>query len=89
MGWDWFFDDYETDPKQAKITDQICNSCPVQRVCFEEGTATKSEGVWGGVYLNTQGKPDMARNNHKTAADWRALEKKLGVRLMRRGKSGE
>lgn len=82
---DWFFDMYETNKDVAKTVDQICMSCPVQQICGNHARNNKLEGVWGGVYWTPSGKPDAARNNHKTADDWKAIEKELGVPLMRRG----
>ena len=84
---DWFFDGYESNKKTAVQVDQICLSCPVQAACYDEGVSTKSEGVWGGVYLNAQGRPDLAHNNHKTPDIWKAIEEKIGINPMRRGSS--
>lgn len=57
----------------AKSVDDLCFSCPVQKACGVYGMQNKLEGVWGGMYLNTRGKPDRKRNEHKTEADWKHL----------------
>lgn len=74
---DWFFDAYEANTSIAKTTDDICMSCPVQRICYNMGVKYRQEGVRGGVYLNQQGKPDGVRNSHKTADTWRQLNRVL------------
>lgn len=81
---DWFFNAYEENKEVAAAADQICMSCPVQRICAEYAVTNREEGLWGGVYWNTQGRPDLTRNNHKTKETWQALEDQLGMRLTRR-----
>lgn len=78
---DFFFDAYEIDPVISRQVDEICLSCPVQDVCFEEGVSTKSEGVWGGVYLTSSGKVDKVRNAHKTQDVWRRIEDGIGRKV--------
>lgn len=84
---DWFFDVYETNKDAARAVDQICMSCPVQKICAAHGRDNRLEGVWGGVYWTPGGKPDAARNNHKTQDDWKELEEALDMKLTRRGGS--
>lgn len=69
-----FFDHYESDEIIAMNTDQICTHCPVAKQCLEAGISGGEWGVWGGVYL-VYGKIDRQRNSHKTANDWKELEK--------------
>ena len=75
-----FFDIYETDVVNAMATDQLCLGCPVAAVCYSVGQETASWGVWGGIYL-TAGRPDEAKNAHKTAEVWKALEGQHGQGL--------
>ena len=72
-----FFEEYETDIRTAKITDEICMSCPVRAQCLEEGMETGQWGVWGGVFL-TNGKIDAAKNAHKTSEQWKIIRAGLG-----------
>ena len=74
MPLEWFFDDYESDKQVAKQVDEICQTCPVQKVCYEYGRNTGSQGVWGGIYLNDSGKIDYRRNEHKTKEVWSNLK---------------
>jgi len=68
-----FFDDYETDRVVAEQADNMCLACPVIKYCGGYGVATKSTGVFGGVYLNN-GKADKKFNAHKTSETWKRLE---------------
>lgn len=72
-----FYDNYEFDENQAKITDQICLSCPVLKQCLMQGIENKEHGVWGGIYL-VNGKPEMTKNQHKTAGVWEELRERIG-----------
>lgn len=72
-----FYDLYESDETQAKITDQICLSCPVLKECLTAGIENNEHGVWGGIYL-TSGKPDENRNAHKTEDVWETLRERIG-----------
>jgi hypothetical protein len=72
-----FFDIYEADVVSAMATDQLCLHCPVATVCYSVGEETGSWGVWGGIYL-TSGRPDAAKNAHKTPEIWKALKRKHG-----------
>lgn len=74
---DLFFDEYENDVVIAENTDNLCLTCPVAKQCGLYGVETKSWGVWGGVYLK-DGKPDRARNAHKSAETWKTLRKMHG-----------
>lgn len=72
-----FFEGYESDDNIARAIDSMCNSCPVQRFCYEYGVKNKEEGVWGGVYM-VGGRMVASKNSHKSPADWEALKQKLG-----------
>ena len=72
-----FFDKYESDETQARITDQVCLSCPVMKECLMAGTQNSEYGTWGGVYLE-RGKPDTARNAHKTKGVWDQIRGRIG-----------
>lgn len=74
---DILFDKYESDPITAIQTDQMCLSCPVARQCLPAGLMGKHWGVWGGIYLEN-GKPNKARNAHKTDEVWSDLKRKHG-----------
>lgn len=74
---DWFFDAYEANTNIRRAADDICMSCPVQRICHGIGQKYRQEGLWGGIYLNAQGKPDPVRNNHKTDETWKRLQRAL------------
>lgn len=72
-----FYDKYEADVNVAKITDEICLSCPVLQECLTAGIENNEHGVWGGIYL-TSGKPDMNKNEHKTEQVWNELRERIG-----------
>lgn len=76
---DIFYNLYEESETKAKVTDEICMSCPVIRECYIYGRENKLEGVWGGVYLNPQGKVDRAKNRHKTERDWETIKNLHGA----------
>ena len=63
-----FFDKYESDISVAKGIDEACMSCPVIKICHDNG-------VWGGVYLNS-GATDKGKNAHKTKDVWKRLKAK-------------
>ena len=70
-----FFDKYETDINIAKSIDEACLSCPVIKICYDNGVANSDNGVWGGVYLNS-GSVDRAKNAHKTKDVWKRIKEK-------------
>jgi hypothetical protein len=70
-----FFDKYESDVNIANSIDEACLSCPVIKICHENGVANNDYGVWGGVYLSS-GVADKARNAHKTKEIWKRLKAK-------------
>ncbi len=74
MDTDWFYDDYEKDSVVAINVDNVCDSCPVKLACGKHAQTFKEEGVWGGVYWNSSGKPDRARNRHKTDEEWQEVK---------------
>lgn len=71
-----FYDDYEADENVARITDEICLSCPVRAQCLRRGVENKEWGVWGGVFL-TNGTADTNKNSHKTPEVWNAIKEKM------------
>lgn len=71
------YDDYESDPQVAMLTDARCLSCPIMVQCLERGMDSGEWGVWGAIYL-TSGKPDKNRNAHKTEAVWDEIRKRIG-----------
>lgn len=70
------YDNYESDPEIAKQVDEMCLVCPVMKQCAARG-AEGEWGVWGGIYWNGAGKPDKARNLHKTPEVWARIAKKI------------
>jgi hypothetical protein len=70
-----FFDKYESDINIANSIDEACLSCPVIKICHENGVSNNDYGVWGGVYLSS-GVADKARNSHKTKEIWKRLKAK-------------
>lgn len=74
---DIVFDKYESDTVTALQTDQMCLHCPVAKRCYQEGVKTKSDGVWGGVYLSL-GKVSKKFNAHKTPEVWKAIRRLHG-----------
>jgi hypothetical protein len=73
---DSFFDLYENDEVTRYAQDQMCLSCPVIRECFYAGM-NGEYGVWGATYFNGQGKPDAAKNSHKTKQVWEEIYQKV------------
>lgn len=69
-----FFDKYETDISTAKGIDEACMSCPVIKICHDNGVENNDYGVWGGVYL-TSGSVDKVKNAHKTKDVWKRLKR--------------
>jgi hypothetical protein len=61
----FFFEDYENDIEVAKQVDQCCLACPAIKECATMGL-NGEYGVFGGVYWNGSGRPDVNRNAHKT-----------------------
>jgi hypothetical protein len=70
-----FFDKYEANVNIAKSIDEACLSCPVIKLCYDNGVANSDYGVWGGVYLNA-GSHDKLRNAHKTKDVWKRIKEK-------------
>lgn len=60
-----FYEWYESNERAAKLTDQMCLSCPVRMECLQAGIENNEWGVWGGVYLEN-GKASETKNAHKT-----------------------
>lgn len=67
-----FYEKYEASPRTAKITDQMCLSCPVRKECLQAGIENNEWGVWGGVYLEN-GKMSENKNAHKTQDIWESI----------------
>lgn len=74
---DWFFEEYEKNTNVAESIDQMCLSCPVFAICNKEGFEQKRIGVWGAIYWNGNGKPDNARNAHKSPEVWEEIRGRL------------
>lgn len=68
----WFYDLYESDQEHAKAVDAQCLACPVIKECGLRGLSGEF-GVWGGTYWAGNGKPDRAKNSHKTPEMWKAI----------------
>jgi hypothetical protein len=64
-----FYDGYETNNRTARLTDEMCLSCPVRKECLQAGVENSEWGVWGGIYLEN-GKPSDNKNAHKTQDTW-------------------
>lgn len=75
MDTDLFFDKYESDINIAKNIDEACLSCPVIKICYDNGVNDSDYGVWGGIYLNA-GSIDKSRNAHKTKDVWKRIKEK-------------
>jgi hypothetical protein len=71
-----FYSKYESDEEVAKQVDEACLSCPVMKQCGLRGP-TGEHGVWGGIYWNGSGKPDVNRNSHKTPDVWDQIRERL------------
>lgn len=74
---DPFYNNYETSDEVAKNVDEMCLRCPVMKECGLEGMSNGEYGVWGGVYWNGAGKPDLARNQHKTQEVWDRIAQRM------------
>lgn len=72
-----FYEDYEADTEVARQVDEMCLSCPVMAACAKAGMENGEHGVWGGIYWNGSGKPDKARNAHKTDAVWLEIQTRI------------
>jgi hypothetical protein len=68
-----FYEGYETSVRTAKLTDQICLSCPVRKECLAAGVENGEWGVWGGVYLTSGKADDKGKNDHKTPEIWKQI----------------
>lgn len=81
MPTEFYFESYEADRVIAKNVDERCFACPVIQSCAAHAIRNKTEGVWGGIYWNSSGKPDKTKNEHKTEEGWQWLRDKLGIPL--------
>lgn len=73
-----FYEEYEAEPRKAKLADEICLSCPVRNICLASAVENGEWGCWGGVYL-VNGKMDEARNAHKTPDIWEEIRKGIAA----------
>src|SRR5665647_165799 len=71
-----FFDDYEAGKQVARQIDECCLSCPVFKECQTQGV-DGNYGVFGAIYWNGSGRPDVNRNEHKTEAVWQRIRERL------------
>lgn len=69
-----FHEGYEASERTAKLTDAMCLSCPVRKVCLQAGIENNEWGVWGGIFLSN-GKVDPNKNAHKTQDIWDQIRK--------------
>jgi hypothetical protein len=67
-----FYDFYEQDADHARVIDEECLSCPVRKQCLQAGVDRGEWGVWGAIYL-VSGRPDQAKNAHKTQDVWERI----------------
>ena len=74
----WFYDNYESNKTHAAQIDDMCISCPVAKMCLQEGVKGKEFGVWGGYYLNL-GRIDKEQNAHKSPETLKKLRKIHGT----------
>ena len=74
---DYFCNAYESDKVIAASIDEMCITCPVVKSCMMAGQSNNEYGVWGGIYWDGTGKPDEARNAHKTEDVWARLKARL------------
>lgn len=72
-----YYENYESNAEVAKQVDEMCLSCPVMAACAKQGQAGGESGVWGAIYWNGSGKPDKARNAHKTDAVWIEIQNRI------------
>lgn len=72
-----FYEDYESDPEIAKATDQACLTCPVMKECATIAQENNEYGVWGAIYWNGSGKPDVTKNSHKTEVTWEIIRGRI------------
>lgn len=72
-----FYERYESDPEVAAQVDEMCLSCPVMAACARAGQENGEYGVWGAIYWNGSGKPDKARNAHKTDETWAEIYRRI------------
>jgi hypothetical protein len=71
-----FYEGYESNERIAKVTDQMCLSCPVRKECLQTGIENNEWGVWGGIYLEN-GKVSDNKNSHKTQDIWEHIREGL------------
>lgn len=71
-----FYSKYENNEEDARQTDEVCLHCPVMKECGLRGMQGET-GVWGGIYWNGSGKPDEARNAHKTPEVWARIRERM------------
>lgn len=72
-----FYEDYESNARRARLTDQICLSCPVRKQCLQAGIENNEWGVWGSIYLEN-GRISESKNAHKTQDIWDEIEDGIG-----------
>lgn len=71
-----FHSKYEQKVEDAKQADQICLHCPVMKECGLAGMENQY-GLWGGIFWDGSGRPDAARNAHKTPEVWNEIKERM------------
>jgi hypothetical protein len=77
---DPLFENYENDSEPYVVRtsmDEVCFTCPVQKICYDYGVHNKETGVYGGLFL-TNGRVDKQRNNHKNPEAWKRVHERVG-----------
>jgi hypothetical protein len=74
--WRWY-EGYEQSSRIAKVTDEVCLSCPVRKECLSAVIENGEWGCWGGVFLSN-GKVDKNKNAHKTVDIWNEIREGIG-----------
>lgn len=71
-----FYDLYEGGKETARQVDEMCLRCPVMKECAKAGMDGEY-GVFGAIYWNGAGRPDVNRNDHKTDETWARIKERL------------
>lgn len=75
-----FFDHYEENELLRISIDNLCKSCPVQKICFANGVSGKEWGVWGGIYLEN-GEISREFSKHRNKEQWGEMWKALTTEI--------
>lgn len=58
-----FFERFEDDTILRRSVREMCDSCPVKKVCYLHGQNDHEVGVWGGIYWDGKGNPHEEYND--------------------------